>query len=79
MGLTTEEFYELNQEAIVSPEEAGTALAVSLLSASRYDGQEIGGVQVLMDAGIGGGEEESKCVSFPKEAEEFFIPYCQHL
>lgn len=71
MGLTTEEFYELNQEAIVSPEEAGTALAVSLLSASRYDGQEIGGVQVLMDAGIGGGEEESKCVSFPKEAEEF--------
>lgn len=52
MGISTDEFYHLNRENIVSAEEAGTAFAVSLLSAQKYHGQEIGGVQALIDAGI---------------------------
>lgn len=52
MGISTEEFYHMNRENIVSSEEAGTAFAVSLLYAKKYYGQEIGGIQALIDAGI---------------------------
>lgn len=52
MGISTDEFYQVNQENIVSAEEAGTAFAVSLLLAEKYHGQEIGGIQALIDAGI---------------------------
>lgn len=50
MGITTEEFYKINEENTLSPEEAGVAFAVSLLFAEKYDGKEIGGIQALMDA-----------------------------
>lgn len=70
MGLTTEAFYSLNQDAIVSAEEAGTALAASLLYATRYNGQEIGGIQVLCDAGIYAQDEENTSTSYSKEADE---------
>lgn len=52
MGITIDEFYAMNAGNIVSAEEAGTAFAVSLLFADKYSGTEIGGVQVLTDAGI---------------------------
>lgn len=52
MGISTEEFYHMNQENIISAEEAGTAFAVSLLLTKKYHGQEIGGIQALIDAGI---------------------------
>lgn len=52
MGISTDEFYHMNRENIVSAEEAGTAFAVSLLFAKKYHGQEIGGIQALIDAGI---------------------------
>ncbi len=52
MGISTDEFYHMNRENIVSAEEAGTAFAVSLLLAKKYHGQEIGGIQALVDAGI---------------------------
>lgn len=55
MGITVEEFYRMNRENTVTAEEAGVAFAVSLLFARRYHGQEIGGVQALMDAGLAGG------------------------
>lgn len=52
MGISTDEFYHMNRDNIISAEEAGTAFAVSLLFAQKYDGQEIGGIQALIDAGI---------------------------
>lgn len=52
MGIGTEEFYAMNGSHILDPEEAGLGFALSVLSAQRYNGQEIGSIQVLLDAGL---------------------------
>jgi hypothetical protein len=52
MGITTEEFYKMNENHILGIEEAGTGFALSVLMADKYDGQEIGSVQVLSDFGL---------------------------
>ncbi len=52
MGITTEEFYEMNEDHILGVEEAGTGFAISVLMADRYKGQEIGAIQVLSDSGL---------------------------
>lgn len=52
MGITTQEFYKMNENHILGVEEAGTGFAISVLMADRYDGQEIGAVQVLSDSGL---------------------------
>lgn len=52
MGITTEEFYQMNENHILGVEEAGTGFALSILMADRYNGQEIGSVQVLLDSGL---------------------------
>lgn len=52
MGITTEEFYEMNENHILGVEEAGTGFALSVLMADRYNGQEIGAIQVLSDSGL---------------------------
>lgn len=52
MGMTTEEFYALNGSHILSAEEAGCGFALSVLSAEKYNGQEVGSIQVLLDCGL---------------------------
>lgn len=52
MGITTEEFYQMNESHILGVEEAGTGFALSVLMADRYDGQEIGSIQALSDYGL---------------------------
>lgn len=52
MGITTEEFYRMNESHILGVEEAGTGFAISILMADRYNGQEIGAIQVLSDSGL---------------------------
>jgi short-subunit dehydrogenase len=52
MKITTEEFYTLNEKHILDAESTGVGFAVSLLNAKNYNGQEIGSIQALKDAGI---------------------------
>lgn len=52
MNLSIEEFYKLNDKHIISVEEAGVGFALSVVNAGRYNGQEIGAIQALMDAGV---------------------------
>lgn len=52
MGMTTDEFYALNGSHILSAEEAGCGFALSVLSAEKYNGQEVGSIQVLLDCGL---------------------------
>ncbi len=52
MGITTQEFYEMNENHMLGVEEAGTGFAISVLMADKYDGQEIGAIQVLSDSGL---------------------------
>lgn len=52
MGMTMDEFYKMNEAHMLSAEEAGAGFALSVMYAEKYNGQEIGSIQVLMDAGI---------------------------
>lgn len=52
MGISTDEFYEMNSQHILDAESAGTGFALSVLNPERYHGQEIGSIQVLMDYDI---------------------------
>jgi NAD(P)-dependent dehydrogenase (short-subunit alcohol dehydrogenase family) len=52
MGMSTEEFYMMNESHILGAEEAGTGFALSVLMADRYNGQEIGSIQALLDSGL---------------------------
>jgi len=52
MGITTDEFYKLNDPHILSKEDAGLGFALSLLKSKDYSGKEIGSIQVLNDFGF---------------------------
>lgn len=77
MGMTADEFYQMNRENIVSAEEAGTAFAVSLLRAEKYHGQEIGGIQALIDAGIQQESDEHVAAVFCEEGRKLLSAIVQ--
>jgi hypothetical protein len=52
MGITLDEFYEINEKFILDVEMAGVGFAVSVVNGARYNGQEIGSIQAFHDAGI---------------------------
>jgi NAD(P)-dependent dehydrogenase (short-subunit alcohol dehydrogenase family) len=52
MGMSTDEFYEMNSRHILDAESAGVGFALSVVNPNRYHGQEIGSIQVLMDYDI---------------------------
>ena len=52
MGMSTEQFYNMNSQHILDAESAGTGFALSVVNPERYNGQEIGSIQVLMDYGL---------------------------
>ncbi|HVP20727.1 MAG TPA: SDR family NAD(P)-dependent oxidoreductase [Anaerolineaceae bacterium] len=60
MGMSVEEFYELNKGAMLSAEEAGAGFAVSIVFAERFRGQEISSIQALKAADINFGATEKE-------------------
>lgn len=52
MGISETEFYKMNEKYILDAETAGVGFAVSVLNSKKYNGQEIGSIQVLMNADI---------------------------
>jgi NAD(P)-dependent dehydrogenase (short-subunit alcohol dehydrogenase family) len=52
MGMSVEQFFELNKGAVLSVEEAGAGFALSILYAERFRGQEISSIQALKAADI---------------------------
>lgn len=49
MGISTNEFYSMNEQHILDVESAGVGFALSVIKAGLYHGQEIGSIQTLMD------------------------------
>lgn len=49
MGMTTDEFYNMNSQHILDVKKAGLGFALSAAFSERYNGQEIGCIQVLID------------------------------
>jgi len=52
MNISTKEFYEINESHMLDVESAGVGFAASLIFASKYNGQEIGSIQALIDCGL---------------------------
>lgn len=72
MGLSTDEFYAMNEHHILSIEEAGCGFAVSVLLAEKYHGQEIGSIQALLDSGL---LEENASGENKPANNDMIIPY----
>ena len=52
MGMSLDEFYKLNKNAMLSIEEAGAGFAASIVFAEKFRGQEISSMQALKAADI---------------------------
>jgi len=59
MGMSLDEFYTLNKNAMLSIEEAGAGFAASIVFAEKFRGQEISSMQALKAADIHFGAQES--------------------
>jgi NAD(P)-dependent dehydrogenase (short-subunit alcohol dehydrogenase family) len=60
LGMTVKEFYELNKNIVLTPEEAGVGFAISLVFADRFKGMEISSIQALKAADINYGTLEGE-------------------
>ncbi len=58
MGMSLDEFYRLNQGAMLSVEEAGVGFALSVIFAEKFNGQEISSMQAIKAADINYGSHE---------------------
>lgn len=58
MGMTVDEFFAMNKNAVLTPEEAGTGFAVALVFAEQFKGMEISSLQALKAADINFGSEK---------------------
>lgn len=53
LGMSLDEFYQLNAHAMLSVEEAGAGYAAAILEAKQFHGQEISCLQALISVGYG--------------------------
>jgi NAD(P)-dependent dehydrogenase (short-subunit alcohol dehydrogenase family) len=60
MGMSVDQFFEMNKGAVLSVEEAGAGFAVSVVFAERFRGQEISSMQALKAADLNFGTEVTK-------------------
>ena len=51
MGMTVEEFFALNKNAVLTPEEAGAGFAAGIVFAEQFKGMEISSLQALKGRG----------------------------
>ena len=58
MGMSVEQFFEMNKGAVLSVEEAGAGFAASVVFAEKFRGQEISSIQALKAADINFGAVE---------------------
>lgn len=59
MGMSVEQFFEMNKGAVLSVEEAGAGFAASIVFAEKFRGQEISSIQALKAADINFGSSEA--------------------
>lgn len=59
MGMSVEQFFEMNKGVVLSLEEAGVGFALSVVFAEKFRGQEISSIQALRAADINFGAAET--------------------
>lgn len=70
MGMSLDELFELNKNAQISPEAAGTGFAIAIALAKKYHGQETSSIQVLREAEIPLTDEEASQIQKQKPKQE---------
>ena len=60
MGMSVEQFFEMNKGTVLSVEEAGAGFAASIVFAEKFRGQEISSIQALKAADINFGAAETE-------------------
>jgi len=60
MGMTVDEFFALNKNVVLTPEEAGAGFAAAMVLAERFKGMEISSLQAIKAANINYGAEETR-------------------
>lgn len=70
MGMSVEQFFEMNKGAVLSVEEAGVGFALSVVFAERFRGQEISSIQALKAADINFGAGETERASAQLNADK---------
>ncbi len=70
MGMSVEQFFEMNKGAVLSVEEAGAGFAVSVVFAEKFRGQEISSIQALKAADINFSTVETGNVSAGMNADK---------
>ena len=60
MGMSVQQFFEMNKNAVLSVEEAGAGFAVSVVFAEKFRGQEISSIQALKAANINFGSAQAE-------------------
>ena len=70
MGMSVEQFFEMNKATVLSAEEAGAGFAVSILFAEKFRGQEISSMQALKAADINFGSAVTEAQPEEMDAEE---------
>ena len=73
MGMSVEQFFQMNKGAVLSVEEAGAGFAVSILLAEKFRGQEISSIQALKAADINFGAQttENKSAQMSLEKRKY--------
>jgi NAD(P)-dependent dehydrogenase (short-subunit alcohol dehydrogenase family) len=72
MGMTVEEFFISNQNAVLSAEEAGAGFAAAVVFAEKFCGQEISSLQALRAADIRFGSEPASESTAPQASAKDF-------
>jgi NAD(P)-dependent dehydrogenase (short-subunit alcohol dehydrogenase family) len=70
MGMSVEQFFEMNKAAVLSVEEAGAGFAVSISFAEKFRGQEVSSMQALKAADINFGSAVTEARPSEMDAEE---------
>lgn len=70
MGMSVEQFFEMNKGAVLTVEEAGLGFALSVVFAAKFRGQEISSIQALKAADINFGTSETENESATISADQ---------
>ncbi len=79
MGMSVEQFFAMNKNAVLSAEEAGAGFAVSIVFAEKFRGQEISSMQALKAADVhfGSAQIEREPAEIDAEKRKPALALCQ--
>jgi len=79
MGITVSEFFALNKNAVLTPEEAGAGYAAAVVFAEKFKGMEISCIQAIKAADITYGTKEISTVILEAKEQEQAVALCSQV